>query len=77
MFSPLALIAQSVKNLPAVQDPEFDSWVRKLPWRRTGKPLQYSHLENPMDRGAWQATVCGVPRIGQDLVNKPLPPLLP
>ena len=23
-------------------------------------PLQYSCLENPMDRGAWQATVCGV-----------------
>ena len=25
-----------------------------------GRPLQYSHLENPMDRGAWQATVHGV-----------------
>ena len=25
-----------------------------------GHPLQYSCLENPMDRGAWQATVCGV-----------------
>ena len=24
-----------------------------------GYPLQYSCLENPMDRGAWQATVCG------------------
>ena len=23
-------------------------------------PLQYSSLENPMDRGAWQATVCRV-----------------
>ena len=23
-------------------------------------PLQYSCLENPMDRGGWQATVCGV-----------------
>ena len=26
-----------------------------------GNPLQYSCLENPMDRGAWQATVHGVP----------------
>ena len=26
----------------------------------TGNPLQYSCLENPMDRGAWQATVHGV-----------------
>ena len=25
----------------------------------TGNPLQYSCLENPMDRGAWQATVMG------------------
>ena len=25
-----------------------------------GNPLQYSHLENPMDRGTWQATVHGV-----------------
>ena len=26
-----------------------------------GKPLQYSCLENPTDRGAWQAEVQGVP----------------
>ena len=25
-----------------------------------GNPLQYSCLENPMDRGAWQATICTV-----------------
>ena len=25
-----------------------------------GKPFQYSCLKNPMDRGAWRATVCGV-----------------
>ena len=25
-----------------------------------GNPLQYFHLENPMDRGAWQTTVHGV-----------------
>ena len=28
-----------------------------------GNPLQYSCLENPMDRGAWQATVHGVTRL--------------
>ena len=27
-----------------------------------GYPLQYSYLENPMDRGAWQATVHGFPK---------------
>ena len=28
--------------------------------RSNGNPLQYSYLENPMDRGAWQAAVHGV-----------------
>ena len=28
-----------------------------------GNPLQYSCLENLMDRGAWQATVLGVPEL--------------
>ena len=27
-----------------------DPWVRKIPWRREWQPLQYSCLENPMDR---------------------------
>ena len=38
----------------------FDPQVSKSPWRRNGNPLQYSGLGNPMDRGAWQATVHGV-----------------
>ena len=32
--------------------------------------LQYSCLENPMDRGAWQATVHGVTRVRHNLVTK-------
>ena len=36
-----------------------------------GNPLQYSCLENPTDRGAWQATVHGVARVGHDLATKP------
>ena len=36
-----------------------------------GNPLQYSCLENPMGRGAWQATVHGVTRVRNDLVTKP------
>ena len=31
-----------------------------------GNPLQYSCLENPVDTGAWQATVYGVARVGYD-----------
>ena len=40
--------------------PGFDPWVGKIPGEGNGNPLQYSCLGNPMDRGAWQATVHGV-----------------
>ena len=36
------------------------------PGEGNGNALQYSCLENPMDRGVWQATVHGVARVGQD-----------
>ena len=39
-----------------------------------GNPLQYSCLENLMDRGAWQTMVHGVARVGHDLATKPPPP---
>ena len=38
-----------------------------------GNLLQYSCLENPMNRGAWRATVHGIARVGHDLVTKPPP----
>ena len=40
----------------------FDPWVGKIPGGGNGNPLQYSGLKNPMDRGAWRATVHGVPK---------------
>ena len=50
-----------VKNLPANAGDIGDmglipGWGRSLE-EGYGNPLQYSCLENPMDRGAWQATV--------------------
>ena len=51
----------------------FNRWVRKIPWRRKWQPTPYSCLENPMDRGAWRATVYGITRVGHDLVTKPPP----
>ena len=48
------LLAQIVKNLPAMQEiPELG----RSPGKENGNPLQHSCLENPMDGGAWQATV--------------------
>ena len=38
----------------------FDPWVREIPGGGNGNPLQYSCLENPMDRGVWWAIVHGV-----------------
>ena len=56
-----SLVAQSVKNLTAVQE----TWVRLLDQERSagegnGKPLQHPCLENPLDRGAWWAAVPGL-----------------
>ena len=99
-YSGASLVAQLVKNLPAMQETQFNSWVGKIPWRKNrlptpvflgfpggsvskestfhagdldsipgsgrlpgeghGNPIQYSYLENPMHRGAWQAAIQGV-----------------
>ena len=50
-----------VKNLPAnAGDVGSSPWVGKIPGEGNGNPLLYSCLGNPMDRGAWWATVHGV-----------------
>ena len=38
----------------------------RSPGGGNGNPLQYSCLENPMDRGNWQATVHGIARVGHN-----------
>ena len=53
-----SLVAQMVKNLPAMRE----TWVQSLDWEDLfggghGNPLQYFCLESLMDRGAWRATV--------------------
>ena len=53
-----------VKNLPAnaedIRDMGSIPGLGRSPGEENGNSLHYSCLENPMDRGAWQATVCGV-----------------
>ena len=49
-------MAQMIKNAPALPETR----VQSLDWGdplENGNTLQYSCLENPMDRGAWGATV--------------------
>ena len=52
-----------VENLPAnagdSRDPGSTPGLGRSPGEGNGNPLQYSCLENLMDRGAWQATVHG------------------
>ena len=55
-------------------DPGSVLGLGRSPGKGNGNPLQYSCLEDPMDRGAWQATVHGVARVGHNLAAKPLPP---
>ena len=43
----------------------------RSPGGENDNPFQYSGLENPMDRGVWQAAVPGVVRIRYDLSTKP------
>ena len=50
-----------VKNLPANEgDASSIPGSGRFPEERNGNRLQYSCLGNPMDRGAWWATVHGV-----------------
>ena len=53
-------MAQMVKNLPGrVGDPGSIPELGRSPGEGHGYPLQFSCLENSMDRGAWRATVHG------------------
>ena len=54
-------VALVVKNLPAsagdIRELGSIPELERSPGGEHGNPLQYSCLENPMDRGSWQATV--------------------
>ena len=64
-------MAELVKNLPAMQE----MWVQSLGWDDhlvgNGNPLQYSCLENSMDRGAWPDIVLGIAKRAQ--TGPPIP----
>ena len=50
-------------------DPDLASGLGRSPGEGNGNPLKYSCLENPVDRGAWRATVHGVTKSGHDRVT--------
>ena len=72
IFLHTILVVKMVKNLPAVQE----IWIRSLSmedslWEGKGNGylLQYTCMENSMDRGTWQASVHGVQRVRHDQVT--------
>ena len=66
-----------VKNPPAsagdTRDASSMHGLGRSPGEGNGNPHQYSCLENPLERGAWWATVHGIAGVRHDLVAKPQP----
>ena len=60
-------MVQTAKDLPAnAGDRGLIPGSGRAPGEGNGNLIQYSYLENSMDRGAWQATVHGLQRAGHD-----------
>ena len=58
-YSGASLVAQTVKNLPAMQETQVRSLSPEDPLENRD-PLQYPCLKNSMDRGAWWGIVDGI-----------------
>ena len=64
-------VALAVKNTPAsAGDVGLIPWLGRSPGEGNGNPLQYSCLGNPMDRGAWWATVHEVSKSQTQVSNQ-------
>ena len=53
-------VAQCKESACQCRRHRFNPWVGKIPGEKNGNSLQYSCLENSMDRRAWQARIYGV-----------------
>ena len=59
-------VSDSKESAGSVGDVGLIPGLGRSPGGGHGSPLQYSCLENPMDRVAWQAIVHGLQRVGHD-----------
>ena len=57
-------------KLPTCTQLVKNTFLNKVPGEGNGNPLQYSCLENPMDRGAGGLQSMGSQSVGHDLVTK-------
>ena len=64
----MALVVKSPpEDIEVIRETGSIPWSGRSPGGKRGNPLQYSCLENPMDREAWQATQSmGSQRVGHD-----------
>ena len=56
----VCLVAQTIKTPPAILETSSVPGFGRFPDKQNGHSLQYSCLENSLDRGAWWATAQGV-----------------
>ena len=72
-----SLVAQSVKNLPAVQD-RWETWVRSLGWEDPLEKETATHSSILTRKIPWTEEPGGLQsiglRVGHDLATKPPPP---
>ena len=59
-----------IKNLPAMQKTCLIPGLGRFPGEGNDYPLQYSGLENSMDRGAWKVRSMGSQRVGYDFLPR-------
>ena len=57
------MVKNAQANAGDVRDAGLIPGLGRSPREGHGNPLQYSYLENSMDRGAWRGTVPGVTKI--------------
>ena len=67
-----SLVTHGKESACNAGDPCWIPESRRSPGKGNCYPFQYSCLENPMDRGAWQATHHGWQRVGHNLVTNTL-----
>ena len=60
------MVKNTFANAGDTRDATLIPGMRSSPGAGNGNPLQYSCLGNPMDRGAWLATVHGIARVRHD-----------
>ena len=64
-------LCQNYSKLEKTGDQGLIPGLGRYPGEENSNQLQYTFLENPMDRGAWQFTVHGIARVGHNLETKP------